>query len=100
MYILSFLQWFLKAQFFSKPYQECIINQAHLSIYFLALASLPWEPMLTSGPIENMDAVKAKYAEQSDDEVSVVTITIGNWWKFQIIIVSLNLRAFNTYSGL
>ena len=30
--------------------------------------------MLTSGPIENIlvDAVKAKYAEQSDDEVSVV----------------------------
>ena len=30
--------------------------------------------MLTSGPIENIlvDAVKAKYAEQSDDEVSVL----------------------------
>ena len=31
--------------------------------------------MLTSGPIENMDAVKAKYAEQSDDEVSTTVLT-------------------------
>ena len=30
--------------------------------------------MLTSGPIENMDAVKAKYAEQSDDEVSTAVL--------------------------
>ena len=46
-----------------------ILGTPQVSTYFLALASLPWESMLTSGPIENMDAVKAKYAEQSDDEV-------------------------------
>ena len=55
------------------------LNLPHKVGSHQAIAIVPWEPRATSGLIENRDAVKAKYAEQSDDVTSKKEIDVYNY---------------------